>query len=134
LKKKKALKEGQLLTFDESERSCGDLHGVPDLPAHWLSREAALATLKAKLLGGERSVAITGHGQALGIEGMGGIGKSVLAAALAHDKEVRQRFANGIYWMVIGQNPNLLNLQDELVRQLTGAAPGFATEQECKRE
>ena len=110
----------------------GDLHGVPDLPAHWLPREAELAALKAKLLGGDRSVAITGHGQAVGIEGMGGIGKSVLAAALAHDKEVRQGFADGIYWVVIGQNPNLLNLQDQLVRQLTGAAPGFTTEQECK--
>ena len=35
------------------------------------------------MLGEDRTVAITGHGQAVGIQGMGGIGKSVLAAALA---------------------------------------------------
>jgi hypothetical protein len=32
----------------------------------------------------------------------------------------------------IEQNPDLLNLQDQLVRQSTGAAPGFITEQEAK--
>lgn len=34
--------------------------------------------------------------------------------------------------MAIGRTPNLLNLQDQLIRQLTGAAAGFTTEQECK--
>jgi NB-ARC domain len=66
-----------------------------------------LAALKAKLLGGDRSVAITGRGQAVGIQGMGGVGKSVLAAAVARDKKVRQTSLDGIHWVTIGQNPNL---------------------------
>ena len=51
---------------------------------------------------------------------MGGTGKSVLAAALARDSEVRQAFPEGIYWLIFGQKPNLLELQKKLVRQLTG--------------
>ena len=72
------------------------LHGVPELPPHYLPREADLVGLKRKLLNGDESVAITGQGQALGVQGMGGIGKTVLAAALAHDSEVRQAFPDGI--------------------------------------
>ena len=108
------------------------LTGVPDLPPHYLPREADLAGLKQKLLSGDASVAITGQGQALGVQGMGGIGKTVLAAALAHDPQVRQAFPDGIYWLTIGQKPNLLDLQNQLLRQVTGSKETLTTEQEAK--
>src|SRR5260370_93644 len=108
------------------------LHGVPELPPHYLPREEDLAGLKRKLLAGVESVAITGQGQALGVQGMGGIGKTVLAAALAHDSEVRQAFSAGIYWLTIGQKPNLLDLQNQLLRQLTSSKETLTTEQEAK--
>jgi hypothetical protein len=44
-----------------------------------------LTGLKQQLLSGDASVAIAGQGQALGLQGLGGIGKTVLAEALAHD-------------------------------------------------
>jgi hypothetical protein len=113
-------------------RSIGKLHGVPDLPPHYLPREADLGGLKRKLFNGDASVAITGQGQALGVQGMGGIGKTVLAAALAHDPEVRQTFPDGIYWLTIGQKPNLLELQNQLLCQLTGFKETLITEQEAK--
>src|SRR5580704_10042112 len=56
----------------------GKLHGVPDLPSHYLPREEDFAGLKRKLLAAVESVAITGQGQAVGVQGMGGIGKTVL--------------------------------------------------------
>ena len=68
----------------------------------------------------------------MGVQGMGGIGKTVLAAALAHDSEVRQAFPDGIYWLTIGQKPNLLDLQNQLLRQLTGSKETLTTEQEAK--
>ena len=108
------------------------LHGVPELPPHYLPREEDLAGLKRKLLAGVESVAITGQGQAVGVQGMGGIGKTVLAAALAHDSEVRHAFSDGIYWLTIGQKPNLLDLQNQLLRQLTGFKETLTTEQEAK--
>ena len=113
-------------------RSMGKLHGVPELPPHYLPREADLAGLKQKLLAGGANVGITGQSSAVGVQGMGGIGKTVLAAALAHDSEVRQAFPDGIYWLTIGQKPNLLDLQNQLLRQLTGSKETLTTEQEAK--
>jgi hypothetical protein len=63
---------------------------------------------------------------------MSGIGKTVLAAALAHDSEVRQAFPDGIYWLSIGQKPNLLELQNQQLRQLTGSRQTVSTQQEAK--
>lgn len=80
----------------------GKLHGVPDLPPHYLPREADLVGLKEKLFAGCANVGITGQSSAVGVQGMGGIGKTVLAAALARDLEVRQAFPDGIYWLAIG--------------------------------
>jgi hypothetical protein len=105
---------------------------VPDLPPHYLPREADIAGLKQKLLSGDASVAITGQGQTFGVQGMGGIGKTVLASALAHDSEVRQAFPDGIYWLTVGQKPSLLDLQNQLLRELTGSKETLATEQEAK--
>jgi NB-ARC domain-containing protein len=63
---------------------------------------------------------------------MGGIGKTALATALAHDSEVRHAFPDGIYWLTIGQKPNLLDLQNQLLRQLTGSKQALTTEQKAK--
>src|SRR5271165_4933580 len=108
------------------------LHGVPDLPPHYLPREEVLTGLKQKLLAGGANVGITGQSSAVGVQGMGGIGKTVLAAALAHDSEMRQAFSDGIYWLTIGQKPNLLELQNQLLRQVTGSKETLTTEQEAK--
>src|SRR5208282_4769151 len=116
----------------QSPRLMGKLHGAPELPPHYLPREEDLAGLKRKLLAGVESVAIIGRGQAVGVQGMGGIGKTVLAAALARDSEVRLAFPDGIYWLTIGQKPNLLDLQNQLLRQLTGSKETLPTEQEAK--
>jgi len=110
----------------------GKLHGAPELPPHYLPREEDLAGLKRKLLAGVESVAITGQGQAVGVHGMGGIGKTVLASALTHDSEVRQAFPDGIYWLTIGQKPNLLDLQNQLLRQLTGSKQTLTIQGESK--
>ena len=83
----------------------GQLHEVPDLPRHYSPRQGELDVLRQKLLAGDESVAITG---------MGGIGKTVLASALAHDPEVRQAFPDGLYWLTVGQKTALLDLQAEL--------------------
>ncbi|MEO1446295.1 MAG: NB-ARC domain-containing protein, partial [Cyanobacteria bacterium J06635_11] len=44
------------------------------------------------------------------IYGLGGIGKSVLAAKLAHDPDVQARFSDGILWATLGQAPDILPL------------------------
>ena len=110
----------------------GKLYGVPELPPHYFPRETDLAGLKQKLLASGPNVGVTGQSSAVGVQGMGGIGKTVLATALAHDSEIRQVFSDGIYWLTIGQKPSLLDLQNQLVRQLTGSKGTLTTKQEAK--
>ena len=52
------------------------LHGVPNLPPHYLPRAEDVARLKQKLLAGDGNVGITGQFSAIGVQGMGGIGKN----------------------------------------------------------
>jgi hypothetical protein len=60
---------------------------------------------RGALLGdGSSRLAITGRGQA----GPGGIGKTVLAAALTLDPAVRAAFPDGSFWLTVGQQPNPL--------------------------
>ena len=64
---------------------------MPELPHGFVARDE-LDELRGALVGsGEGGVAITG-GRGLGIHGQGGIGKTVLAAALARDEIVRGAF------------------------------------------
>lgn len=109
------------------------LHNVPDLPPNFLHRNTDLAALKTKLLAGsQQPVGITSitsapalqqaapPPQRTGLHGMGGIGKTVLAAALAHDPAVRAAFPDGIFWLTISQTPDLLSRQHQLAQALTG--------------
>ena len=53
------------------------------------------------------------------IHGLGGIGKSVLAQALCHhDQEIRNRFSDGILWVTLGQNPEILPLLRSWIQTL----------------
>ena len=63
---------------------------------------------------------LTGQSQGYGIQGMGGIGKTVLATALAYDSEIQAAFPDGIYWLTVGIEPNLLTQQSDLVEALKG--------------
>ena len=42
------------------------------------------------------------------IHGLGAVGKSTLATALAYDGDVQSRFCDGILWVTLGQEPNIL--------------------------
>ncbi|WP_376790876.1 NB-ARC domain-containing protein [Thermoflexus sp.] len=96
------------------------MHNVPPLPDHYLPREEYLAPLRQALLGD--STAPLGI---VGVHGMGGIGKSVLAAALAHDLQVQAAFPDGIIWLSIGREPNLPARQEDLYLILTGERENF---------
>ena len=100
----------------------GKLIGVPSLPPHYLSRADRLIPLRDAVrsgldspapLGGETARhqfhGISGTTQHVGMHGMGGIGKSVLANLLAHDRKIREAFPDGILWVGLGSLPNLAN-------------------------
>ncbi|MCR4321230.1 MAG: NB-ARC domain-containing protein [Candidatus Brocadiaceae bacterium] len=54
------------------------------------------------------------------MQGMGGIGKSVLAAALARDREIRRSYPDGILWVAVGQQPDLVKLHRDVSKYLGG--------------
>ena len=98
----------------------GQLIGdVPNLPPHFLPREEQLNPLKNKVLADtNQPVAITAQSRSVGVQGMGGIGKTVLATALARDEEVRRAFPDGVIWITFGQTPQILTLQSDVVEAL----------------
>src|SRR5260370_39680202 len=51
---------------------------------------------------------------------MGGIGKSVLACALAHHPEIQRAFPDGVYWVTLGQQPKVDDQQRWLAHELGG--------------
>ena len=74
----------------------GELHGVPSLPPHYLSRNNTHEQLKQALLGTSAVVGVSASLATVGLHGQGGLGKTVVAQGTAFDEEVRQSFADGI--------------------------------------
>lgn len=110
-------------------RTAGGSRGLtlppPKLPPHYLARPGHLAGLKVKLLAaGESRIGITGQGT-VGVQGMGGIGKTVLAAAVAADEEVLQAFSDGVYWLSVGQEPDLVDLLRQAAQALGDRTASF---------
>ena len=114
---------------------------VPMLPASAVGRPEIIATLKEHVIasGGTpkatRATSVTApvaKKQATGIggflqslsntttaSGMGGVGKTMTAAALVRDEDVRKSFSK-ICWVSIGQEPDTPALQQTLHIQLVG--------------
>lgn len=111
----------------------GKLIGVPSLPAHYLSRTDRLIPLRNAIRSGLDSSAplggvvagqqfhgIAGASRHIGMHGMGGIGKSVLANLLARDREIRKAFSDAIVWVGLGSLPNVADLLRRVHRELGG--------------
>jgi hypothetical protein len=116
----------------------GILHAVPGQRPHYLSRPEFFAPLKQAVLGTTvQVIGITGAkpemGDArIGLHGMGGIGKTVLAIDLVNDDGVRRAFPDGIFWLTLGQAIEPLKLQGELAGFVAGEAKAYATVNEAR--
>ncbi len=68
----------------------------------------------------------------LALQGMGGVGKSVLAAALARDPALQAAFPDGILWITLGLTPNVALRQADLAESLGEKDRHFPDEQRGK--
>jgi hypothetical protein len=73
---------------------------VPPLPENYVARTEILDELRLALMRdrASRNVAM------IAIQGMGGLGKTLLAQAICHDNAVREAFPDGIVWLPIGKD------------------------------
>ena len=95
----------------------GELFGVPALPAEFVTRDEFAGLREALLTGGEGAVGVTG-GKELGLYGQGGIGKTLLGVAVARDDEIRRHFPDGVLWVTVGEDADLVAAQQGLLTLL----------------
>jgi hypothetical protein len=76
------------------------------LPKDYVDRPEIRKSIKSKLI--DLSPSRPGTLVVSAIYGLGGVGKSVMAAALAHDPDVQDVCKDGVLWITLGQNPDLL--------------------------
>lgn len=82
---------------------------APPLPSLIIGREDALSDLKARL-GIVSATEPEGAVQVLtAIRGWPGVGKTTVAAQLAHDVDATNKFPDGILWVSLGPTPNLFS-------------------------
>lgn len=89
---------------------------APPLPHFFVERPDHLLTLKQYLLADVLTQPSTLVVSA--IYGLGGIGKSVLASALAHDSDVQSQFYDGVLWATLGQEPDVLSFLSGWIQEL----------------
>ena len=80
------------------------------LPEHFESRKDLLETTKGELL----RPSAGGRARLVGLVGMGGAGKSVLACSLGLDPQVKEAFPDGIVWLEFGPHADLEARQIQL--------------------
>lgn len=82
---------------------------APPVPGLVIGRDEALEDLKKRLgiiATSEKPVTL----QVLtAVRGWPGVGKTTIAAALAHDADISKAFPDGVLWLSLGQKPNLLS-------------------------
>jgi|HubBroStandDraft_1064217.scaffolds.fasta_scaffold00257_13 WD40 repeat protein len=121
--------------YGESRQRAGAIfYNIPSFPPHYRPREADLDEVKAKLLGDPAGSGMTGGVKAVGLQGMGGLGKTVLATALVHDPAIRARFPDGIAWLPFGRGVPILAKASELAFALTGEKLSFSSISEARSQ
>jgi hypothetical protein len=83
---------------------------IPPRPTYFSPRKDLLAHARAALLQPSR----TNAARMVGLVGMGGVGKSVLARELARDEQISRAYPDGIVWLELGPTPDLLARQAQL--------------------
>lgn len=74
---------------------------VPPLPPSFVGRPEFSEPIIESLLSCALPISITA------IEGMGGVGKTIVANSICHDPRIRRAFSDGIVWLTVGKQVEL---------------------------
>lgn len=112
-------------------KPAGNLHNVPLLPSYHLTRSTEIDALRDALTAHKTTV-LTSIAKRVGVQGMGGVGKSVVTAALARDYFVRRSFSDGIFWLTFGTQPDQKRIEARLRHWLGGSNTPFESVEEAQ--
>ena len=87
-----------------------------NLPPNFVDRPQVSQHIKSGLLANTPSN--SGVLLISALHGLGGIGKTTLVAALAHDTDIQKRFSDGVLWATLGQEPDIISLLRSWVNAL----------------
>ncbi|EDN67839.1 Apoptotic protease activating factor 1 [Beggiatoa sp. PS] len=106
------------------------LHHVPTLPTNFMNNLAFVKQFKSQLL----AKATDEHKPLLIIQGVSGVGKSLITTHLAQNMDIRQTFPDGIFWLCLGTETDILAQQIKLLHALGESKPDVIdVEQNTKR-
>ena len=81
---------------------------VPPIPEDYFPRDTHIEAIKEKL---EKNKGVV-------VSGMSGIGKTTLSIILGNDNNLKNDFKDGIYYLKMGQDPDLEDKQNDLLLHL----------------
>ena len=111
----------------------GPLQGeVPGVPPHYQPRTSDMTRLAAEVMRGRNDpITVTGSQRITVLHGMGGSGKSVMAAALARSTATRQAFDDGIIWLAPDAETRPTQLLRGLGELLGGDTQAWHSASDC---
>lgn len=101
---------GQLKKHSKS----AELYHVPPLPNEWVEHPDLFKEIKNRLL----AEVTEKQRPPLVIHAASGMGKSLLGTSLTQDNEIQKSFPDGIFWLCLGYETDLLTNQVTLLRLL----------------
>ena len=114
LKLKEEIKENvnmspmALLTHDICKTDVGTSVMMQEVPQEILGMENHFERLKSKIIEGQSE---NQNGRCVGIQGMGGSGKTLLAQMVNNDKEIQKHFGkDSMFWITVGRDASVSSL------------------------
>jgi len=99
----------------KKSKESASLYNVPQLPKDFVNYSNIFNELKIKLMRKTTATEMAdGQRTPLLISAIDGTGKSVMATQLARDPDIEKKFLQGIFWIRLGQEPDILRLQTEI--------------------
>jgi tetratricopeptide (TPR) repeat protein len=114
-------------------KELGNVESVPLPPPYFQPRLAELSGLAQAVFVERREPRVLSpRERTVVLHGMGGVGKSVLAASFARSTETRRTFHDGVVWLSLGPAPDLERQFEVAASQTTAGAVGSGFPSACR--